>query len=121
MNTAGKVKSFVKQFVAKLSGDDNEALAQKALRQADSALKTQISNLTGDIINYEDALEAAKEAQASARVNDGKIISDRETYVENLLEAKNDVTEAEEALETHRAKIAFLQGELEALSSEVDA
>jgi len=116
-----KMKSFVKQFVAKIKGDDAEVLAQKALRQADSALKTQIATLNGDTITFEDALEGAKEAQANARINNGNPISDRDAYVENLLDAKNDVTDAEEALTCHKAKIAFLQGELDALGNEEES
>lgn len=113
-----KMKSFVKEFVAKIKGDDAEALAQKALRQADSALKTQIATLTGDTITFEDRVEAAKEGQANARINGGNPITDRELYVENLLEAKNEVTEAEEALALHKEKIAFLQGELDSLGKD---
>jgi hypothetical protein len=118
MNTVGKMKSFVKQFIAKIEGDDATVRAEKALRQADSALKTQIATLTGDTINLEDAVEAAKEAQANARINNAEPITDREYYVQKLLGAKNDVTEAQEELDTHKAKIAFLASELASLSEE---
>ena len=64
MNT---VKSFVRQFVAAVQGDDSTAKAEKAFRQADSALKTQIAALKGDVISKEDAVTDALEAQASAR------------------------------------------------------
>jgi hypothetical protein len=40
-----KVKSFIKQFAAILSGDSAEATAQKTYRQASSGLKTQIAKL----------------------------------------------------------------------------
>jgi hypothetical protein len=113
-----KIKSFVKQFVAVVKGDDAEATAQKALRQADSALKTQIAILNGNTVGYEDAVTVAKEAQALARVNGGKSITDRDYYVESLLESKNAVTEAEEDLKLHQEKIAFLEAELEALDNE---
>jgi hypothetical protein len=115
-----KVKSFVKEFAAILKGDNAEATAQKALRQADSALKTQIASLKGDTIVVEDALTTAQEVQALARVNNGKAITNREGYVRGLLDAKNNVTYAEEALKTHNEKIAFLESELKALSEEVE-
>jgi hypothetical protein len=51
-----KTKSFVKEIVALLKGDDAEATGQKVLRQADSAFKTQIASLTGDTIALEDRL-----------------------------------------------------------------
>jgi len=118
MNT---VKSFVKQFVAVIKGDDAEAQAQKVLRQADSALKSQIASLTGDTITFEDNVIAAKERQVLASVNNGKPITSRETYVQGLLYAKNDVTSAEEALDKHLEKIAFLEAQLKALGEEETA
>ena len=114
-----KTKSFIKEFVAVVKGDDAEASAQKALRQADSALQTQIASLTGDTITLEDKVTAAKEAHVLARVNNGNVITDRSVYVRNLLNAKNAVTVAEEELKAHKEKIAFLQGELKGLSEEV--
>lgn len=121
MENTKKIASFVRQFVAAVKGDNVEVLAQKALRQADSALKTQISSLEGDTIAKEDRVTDVKEAQEAARINRGQPITDRNAYVRNLLDAKNNVTLAEEDLKTHKEKIAFLKGELDALNAEVDA
>jgi len=115
------IKSFVKSFVAIVTGDDATQQGEKAFRQAVSALKTQISSLGGDTITFEDAVEAAKEAKANARVNSGNPISDRNQYVENLLKADNNVVLAEKALETHKKKISFLEAELKALETDVEA
>lgn len=116
-----KVKSFIRQFVATVKGDDAEALAQKTLRQADSALQAEIASLTGDTITLEDAVTTAKEKQSLARVNNGQLIGNRGGYVRELLNAKNAVTLAEEILKTHKEKINFLKEELASLSHEVDA
>ena len=113
-----KVKSFVKQFAAFVKGDDVEAQAQKVLRQADSALKSQIASLTGDTITLEDAVTAAEEKEQLATINNGKPITDRNYYVSGLLSAKNQVTIAQETLEAHQEKIAFLQSKLDALGEE---
>lgn len=115
-----KVKSFVKQFVASIKGDDAEVQAQKAFRQADSALQTQIASLRGDLIRLEDNVTEAKEAQENARINGGKLITDRNGYVENLLHSKNNLTLAEEALKDHKEKIKFLENELLLLNEEVE-
>jgi hypothetical protein len=112
-----KMKSFVKEVVAILKGDDAEATGQKILRQADSAFKTQIASLTGDTIALEDKLEDAVEALRLARLNNGKVISDRNSYVRNLLDAKNNVTSAEEALEAHNAKLVFLKEQADLLDA----
>jgi hypothetical protein len=110
-----KMKSFVKEVVAILQGDNAEATGQKILRQADSALKTQIASLNGDTITLEDTVEYAQENLRIARVNNGKLITDRNVYVRSLLEAKNKLTDAQDALEAHLEKIAFLQGEYDSL------
>lgn len=114
------VKSFVKSFLAIVTGDSNMAQAEKGFRQASSALKTQISSLGGDTITFEDAVETAQEAKANARVGNGQPITDRNTYVENLLRADNNVVSAQKALETHKKKIAFLEAELKALEEDVE-
>lgn len=107
--SVSKTKSFVKEIVALLKGDDNEATAQKILRQADSAFKTQIASLTGDTISLEDAVEEAKESLRLARLNNGNLITDRNYYISNLLLAQNKLVDAEEALELHNAKLDFLR------------
>ncbi len=104
-----KTKSFVKEIVALLKGDDAEATGQKVLRQADSAFKTQIASLTGDTIALEDRLEDAKEALRLARLNNGQLIGDRNSYIRLLLHAQNLIVDAEEALEAHNNKLAFLR------------
>lgn len=100
--------SFVKECIALLKGDDAEAKAQKILRAADSAFKTQIASLTGDTIALEDKVEDAKESLRLARLNGGELISDRNAYIRNLLDAKNRLSDAEEALEAHNSKLEFL-------------
>jgi len=119
MSTATTVKSFVRQFINEVKGDDVAVKAEKAFRQASSALRTQINSLEGDRVNLEDKVTDAKEAQNRARINNGSPISDRDAYVKSLLSAKNTVTNAESALETHDAKIAFLKDELASLETEV--
>jgi hypothetical protein len=116
MNT---MKSFVRQFIAVVKGDDAEATAQKALRQADSALQAQIASLKGDTIALEDAVTAAKENEELATVNSGKTITHREHYVKGLLDSKNAVILAEETLKNHKEKIAYLESKLAFLSAEV--
>lgn len=106
------IYSFCKQFQAAVKGDTTAVQAEKALRSATSALQVQISNMEGDSISLEDNVDNAKEKLKLARVNNGLVISDRVSYVLNLVAAQNNVTEAENALEDHKSVLAFLVSEL---------
>ena len=113
-----KVKSFINSFVALVSGESDTVIAEKVWRQAESALASQIPALKGDLVALEDKVEEAKEALEKARLNNGQLIEKRENYVAGLLIAKNAVTIAEQDLQDHKDKIAFLEEELVNLSAE---
>lgn len=112
------VKSFIKQAVAVITGDDATATAEKIYRAAVSANKSQIAALEGATIDLEDKVEEAKEALVAARLNGGRKIEDRNLYSQSVLAAHNRVIKAEEALEAHKTKIAFFESELVALEKE---
>ena len=62
-------------------------------------------------------VEDAEEALRLARVNNGTLITDRNQYVRNLLDAKNALVYAQDALEVHLEKIAFLQEQYDSLDA----
>ena len=113
-----KAKSFIKQFTAAITGDDAKALAAKTWRQVESGLTMQIAALKGDLIRKEDAVTDAQEALDTARINGGKSISDRDTYVSNLIAAKEALILAEKQLDAHKKTIAFLEEEYANLKAE---
>jgi len=115
------MKSFIKECVAVIKGDDAEAVGQRILRQADSGLKTQIAVMNGDTIRYEDAVENATEALRLARVNNGEVIADRDLYVETLIKRKNQLTKATEELESHLETLEFLKETLSSFDKEEKA
>jgi hypothetical protein len=112
------MNSFVKSFVAKLSGDNATVVGEKAWRQAKNALTAEIATSEGDLISYEDEVERCVEELNSARVNGGNEISDRKSYVTNLIVRKNKLTDAQENLDAHKERIAFLKEELSSLGKE---
>ena len=65
----------------------------------------------------QDKVEDAIEALRLARVNNGKLITDRNQYVRNLLDSKNALTDAQDALAAHLEKIAFLQEQYDSLDA----
>lgn len=113
-----KIKSIVKQVIAQLKGDDAEVIGQKIYRQADSALKTHIANLRGNLIEAEDRAETAAEHAKSALSNHAQPITDRTLYVDNLLSADADLKLATEELAYLKETIAFLEGKLVELNQE---
>lgn len=113
-----KAKSFLKGFVAAIKGDDAEVLAAKVWRQAESGLTMQIAGLKGDLIRKEDAVTDAEEALDSARINSGKMITDRDQYVSNLISAKEALVRAEKELKNHQETIKFLEEEYANLKAE---
>ena len=116
--TMANVKSFIKQAIAAIQGDDAAVLAEKIHRGARSAVSSQLSLLDGSLMDLEDAVEDAKEALRLARLNNGERVDDKNKYIKKLLDSHNTIVEAEDALEAHRSKIAFFQSELAELDSE---
>jgi hypothetical protein len=112
------MNSFVKQFIAELKGDDAEALAEKVWRQANSALKSSISSMEGDLIEKEDDVTNAEERLAKARINYCDSISDRNDYISRLISAKESLTKAQKLLNAHITTIEFLKGEWDSLKKE---
>lgn len=113
-----KAKSFIQGFVAAIKGDNAEAQAAKVWRQAESGLTMQIAALKGDLIRKEDAVTDAQEALDGARINNGQIITNRDSYVQGLITAKENLTVAEKQLEAHQKTIAFLEEEYANLKAE---
>lgn len=116
-----KVKSFIKQFVAVVNGDNAEALAQKTYRQADAHLESEIAVQKGKLVDKVTAVEVAEEDVQLARVNHGKPISNRESYLQSLKSAKEALLDAKEAQTEVEELIKFFTSEKEALNAEVDA
>ena len=112
------LNSFCKEFIAKVKGDDVEAQAEKVWRQANSALKSSISSMEGDLIEKEDKVTVAQENLMDARINSGSVISDRSYYIHRLIEAEEKVRNAQKQLDAHIATITFLKEQYESLRKE---
>lgn len=107
------MKSFIKQFIATMQGDNAAVVAEKTKRQAISALKSQIAMLEGSTVDLEENLSTAKDQLSLASINNGTMISDRNEYVQNLIVSKNNIIECELKLKNHNDKISFLKEQLE--------
>jgi chromosome segregation ATPase len=112
------IGSFVNGFAALIQGDTATNQAEKAWRQAQSGLKTEIAKLQGSTISFEDNVEVAEEALSAATLNGGKLIEDRHDYVQNILTCKATLMQKQKELANHQANLEFLEETLESLSTE---
>jgi hypothetical protein len=106
---------FLAQAMAYITGDTDTSRALKIQKQAISGLRTQISNMEAETINKEEVVDDAKEAFNKAFVNNGVLMStakERTDYVTKLIESKEAIADAEEALKSHVATISFLKEQL---------
>lgn len=109
------MNKFVKQIVAMITGDTATETALKIQRQAESALKVQLANREAETVNLESNIEDAKLAEEKAFINGGQLMAsadERTQYVRNLMNARNKVMEAQEALKDHVDAIEFLRAKL---------
>lgn len=107
-----KLQSFKDQFVAFVKGDDEGVLAEKVYRQKQAGLNAHISSYKGDVVDLEVKVEEAEENLIKARLNNGKLITDRSAYIKQLVAAKEALTDAKEDLEDKKDIIEFLKEEL---------
>jgi len=110
-----KINVFETSFIKTAKDENIEELAEKTWRNAESALKSNISNLEGDSIDFEDSVENAEADLNAARVNNGEAILDRPLFIANLVSSKNYLTNAQDALKNHLATLEFLKKEYASL------
>jgi multidrug resistance efflux pump len=117
MSTKVVTKTFVKQFVALIKGDEAEATAAKVQRKAVSSLEARLAALDAHVVDAEQEVEEAEENLVNVRLNHGKQIGDRETYVDALLAAHNRVENSKTKLMNLEHTIETLKAELTAVSA----
>jgi hypothetical protein len=111
------IKSFVKTVVAKIKGDDAEVFAEKLWRRAQSLYTAAIPSEKAKLYNFTEAVEIAQENLNNARVNNALAIENGEAFIENVLEARVALEEAQENLVLQEKKIAMLEEELALLQA----
>lgn len=115
MSTTTKIKSFVKQTLASLTGNTDEVLAQKNFRMAISAVDGQIAALKADLVDAEERVKDAEEALEAAKYP-STAITNRTAYLAGIVDATENLEEAQASHANVKASIAFN----EALKSEFE-
>jgi hypothetical protein len=109
---------YVELGLAILAGDKDEAKLLRDSKKAENALKSQISIREGKRFELEESIDASKEALKRKEVTFPESGSAAETYVKNLVEAKNEVTKAEKTLVEFDKVTNYLKETLEKITSE---
>lgn len=108
-NETKKATSFVKEVLARLVGDDNEALAQKIARKSMSALQGQIATLNARLVDNEADLEDAVELFNDAQYPT-EYIRENSMYCSNIAVAQKRVWDAENVVQDTKDSIVTFKG-----------
>lgn len=106
--TLKKGQSFAKEVLAKLKGDDAEALSQKIARKAISAVDGQLAALRAKEVDLENELEDATEALHSAKYPT-VVFTNNSSYIENIRIYQNNFDKAKENLENVKESIVYFE------------
>ncbi len=110
--TTEKAGLFVKEVLARLTGDDVSAVAAKIARKSISALEGQVAALNGKVVDDENKVEDAQDALNMA-IYPTAVPTDSGQYCRNIIRAQENLDKAKEDLEATKASIAFFKGILE--------
>ncbi len=101
-----QLKSFVRESIARLTGDTNQVIAEQNHRKALAAVKGQLAALESEKVNAEELVDDAKKALENAKYPDHKIV-DSTSYLNSIHEAQDELNDAEAALTSIDLSIKF--------------
>lgn len=107
-----KENLFIKQVIALLKGEKDEVIAIKIQKKVAATFKTEIAASKAKLLELEDSLEEAKEVYQKAFVNNGELSFDKDSYLNILIDARNKVVDAEEAIAAKKDIITFFEEQL---------
>lgn len=115
------VKSYVKQVLAKLTGDQDKVVAEKNYRKATSAMRGQIAAMESKIVDAEEDTHTKKEALDNVKYP-VKAISElygsQERYVEAIVEAQDELTQSESNLQELKDSKTYYENLLKEFEAE---
>lgn len=112
--TVKKGAHFVKEVMARITGDADKVVAEKNARLAVAALTAQIAALTGAIVKQEMAVEAATEKVGNAQYPT-TVITDAQSYCDNITYYQNKLNDENVTLDDLRASQESFEELLEVL------
>lgn len=110
--TVTKGTLIVKEILNKLTGDDNQAIANYNARKAISAVESQLAALKALQVDNELAVTDAEEAYKAALYPTEKI-TDGKYYIQAIKVAQEKLDAAKEALENTKKTTEYFQNLLD--------
>jgi hypothetical protein len=105
---AKTVKSFAEEVIARLTGDNDAAVAAKNERKARSAFNQQISAKEAAIVDAEVNVEEKNEAYLNA-LYPTDLIDSTSDYIQTVVDAKDELTAAEDELKALQDQLSFFK------------
>lgn len=102
------MSKFEENFKVLLKEPSDDTVATNCWKKIESAFKSKLAILNADRYEEADKVEEAKEKLEKAKLNNGNKTVNRDSYLNNLITLKNDLTAAETRLEEYDKTIAFL-------------
>lgn len=107
------MKKFIALMTETLKGISDEITAKLCQKKAAALLKAQIAIKEAELLTLEADLDAAKDAQLKVRLNHEVIQNkDGKIYLQSLLDAREAVEVAQEAIENLQYQITVFTEEL---------
>jgi hypothetical protein len=103
-----KASSFVKEVMARITGDSDKATAERNYRLASAAIEGQLSSLTGSRVKAEVELETKQDNLESA-IYPTKLIDDSGEYCRNIAYCQEKVNDAQDKLDAIEVSIAYFE------------
>ena len=109
------MSKFTEKIKAYLEEQQEAREISKSWNVANAAFKSKLAIYESEMMNHEFEVESAQEKLKSAEVNGGKPIRNRDEYIDQLLNAKDALAEAENKREELSKTIEFLKETYETL------
>lgn len=113
------MKSYVKETLARLTGDKDQVIAGKNFRKNSSAVEGQIARLKSDLVNAEDELDTAKEALKATKYPTTLSVGGA-SYIQSVVSAKETVERKQQIVEQINESIKYYQELLREFNTEVE-
>lgn len=103
------MSKFEEKFKTLVTADKSEVEAKRSWSVVDSAFISQLAILNSDLIGLKIEKQNAEDYLEKAKLNSGKLVSDRTIYLQHLIDYKNKLSNIENQITELEETIKFLK------------